>query len=405
MIQRVIAHVDMDAFFASVAELDDPSLAGKPIIVGGHSAERGVVCSASYAARACGVRNAMPVFQAMRLCPQAIVLPARMERYRELSRQLRAIWQRVAPVVEIMGFDEGYLDLTGCDKLYGPIGPVMSRLRATVFKETGLCCTIGVGSSRLVAKMASRAGKPDGLVVVPPGGEADWLSPQRVGVVPGVGPKTAAQLERLGIRTIGDLLVLSEGEILRRCGQFGVYLREVAHGKDVRPVNGNQEAKSVGAQTTMDMDQRDPDRLRRVMQSLVQEVSYRLRREGGRATTVAVQIRYAKTFETICRARTLAVPSDDEDTFMRLASDLLVAHRDPEQAVRLLGFTASGLTTGRQLTLFETGPAGTVTVEGGMEKDAGKARMWVAVDQLRKKYGYDTLIRAASLAEPESRVL
>ncbi|MBM3270474.1 MAG: DNA polymerase IV [Candidatus Sericytochromatia bacterium] len=383
--QRTIAHVDMDAFFASVAQLDDPSLAGKAVLVGGHSTVRGVVCSASYPARACGVKSGMPLFQAMKLCPQAIVVPVRLERYREISRRLREIWQRAAPVVEPVGFEEGYLDLTGCDRLYGPIGPVMERLRATVFRETGLTCSVGVGTSRLVAKMASRAGKPDGLVVVPPGSEAEWLSPQRVGVVPGVGPKTAVQLERLGIKTIGDLLALSDEEVVRRCGQFGVYLREIAHGKDIRPVSDGREAKSIGAQTTLDADLRDVDRLRRVMHTLVQEVAFRLRRAGSRASTATVTIRYARTFETITRAHTYSVPTDDEDAFLRTACDLLAQHRDGAQAVRLLGFTVSGLSTGRQLGLFDAAP--------------DRARVWSAVDQMRRKYGFAAVQRATALAE------
>ncbi len=395
----LIAHVDMDAFFASVAQLDDPSLAGKPVLVGGHSRVRGVVTSASYPARAHGVKSGMPLWQALRLCPDAIVVPGNFERYREISKQLRSIWKRVAPVVELVGFEEGYLDLTGCQKLYGPIGPVMERLRATVLKETGLVCSVGVGASRLVAKMASRAAKPNGLVVVPAGGEADWLAPQKVGVVPGVGPKTAAQLERLGIRTIGDLLALSDDEILRRCGQFGAYLRTVAQGKDLRPVSGDDGAKSIGAQTTLDADLHEHDRLRRVMHTLVQEVAYRLRKAGSRAGTITVTIRYARTFETITRARSFAVPTDDEDTFLQTACELLVQHRDQQQAVRLIGFTVSGLCTGKQMSLFDAAPPGQPgdTAIVGPERAAEKARVWAAVDHLRRKYGYDTVQRAVAL--------
>jgi DNA polymerase-4 len=395
MVQRAVAHVDMDAFFASVAQLDDPSLAGKAVIVGGHSTVRGVVCSASYPARACGIKSGMPMYEATRLCPQAVVVPIKMERYRVIGRRLREIWQRVAPVVEPVGFEEAYLDLSGCDRLYGPIEPVMAQLRATVFKETGLTCTVGVGTSRLVAKMASRAGKPDGLVVVSPGSEAEWLAPQRIGVVPGVGPKTALQLERLGIRTIGDLLALPAGEILRRCGQFGAYLRAIAHGRDIRPVSAGREAKSIGAQTTLDVDLRDASRLRLVMRSLVQEVAFRLRREGSRAGAAQVMIRYARTFETITRARTFAVPTDDEDALLDCATGLLGQHRDGAQAVRLLGFTVSNLSTGRQLGLFDAAPPGEAGI--GPEAAAERARMWAAVDGLRRKYGFEAVQRAASL--------
>lgn len=394
MAERLIAHVDMDAFFASVAEHDDPSLAGKPVLVGG-SRERGVVTSASYPARAHGVKSGMAMWQALRLCPDAIVVPSNFERYREISKQLRGIWKRVAPVVELVGFEEGYLDLTGCQKLYGPIAPVMERLKATVLKETGLHCTIGVGASRLVAKMASRAGKPDGLVVVPAGCEAEWLSPQKVAVVPGVGPKTAKQLERVGIRTIGDLLALSDAEILRRCGQFGAYLRTVAEGKDLRPVQGDAGAKSIGAQTTLDADLHDNERMRRVMHTLVQEVAYRLRKEGSRAGTATITIRYARTFETITRARSFAVPTDDEDAFLKVACELLAQHRDGAQSVRLLGFTVSGLSTGKQLSLFET-PASDAEA---MDRAAEKARVWAAVDQLRRKYGFDAVQRAVALKQ------
>lgn len=333
------------------------------------------------------------MWQALRLCPDAIVVPANFGRYRQIGNHLRGIWKRVAPVVEVVGFEEGYLDLTGCQKLYGPIEPVMERLKATVLKETGLVCSIGVGASRLVAKMASRAGKPDGLVVVPAGSEAEWLAPRRISVVPGVGPKTAMQLERVGIRTVGDVLALSDAEILRRCGQFGVYLRAVAQGKDLRPVSREEGARSIGAQTTLDADLHDTERLRRVMQTLVQEVAYRLRKAGLRAGTATITIRYARTFETTTRTRSLAVPTDDEDTFLKTAHELLAQHRDGARAVRLLGFAVSGLSTGRQLSLFEN-PANSVAA---VERAAERARVWRAVDRLRRKYGFDTVQRAAAL--------
>lgn len=389
---HTVAHVDMDAYFASVAQLDNPELRGKPVIVSGHSVVRGVVSSASYPARECGVRSGMPLFQALGKCPAAIVVPCEMERYRDISAHLRRIWNRVAPVVEQVGFDEAYLDLTGCDKLYGNLRPVMQRLKSTILAETGLVATIGVGTSRLVAKMASRAGKPDGLVVVPRGQEMTWLSPQPIRAIPGVGPKAAGRLHRMGITTIGDLLANSEDEILRRFGSVGAELLSVAKSRDIRPVASGGPAKSVGAERTLDRDESDFTRVRTQLRGLIQEVAYRLRQESATATCMEVKIRYSRTFETITRSRTLAVATDDEDTMARIAYALLEQHLDRSQAVRLVGFSVSGLQAGRQLSLFGAGedPVGT----------EARARIVSAIDKLRDKYGLDAVQRAVLLPKP-----
>ena len=381
---RVILHVDMDAFFASVAQRDDPALRGKPVVVGGHSIRRGVVSSASYEARAFGVRSAMPIAEALARCPHAVVVPAAMARYREVNLQLRAIWARHAPVVEVASFDEAYLDLTGCRALLGDPADVARAIQRDILAETGVTCSVGVATSKLLAKVASKRHKPRGLCVVPAGEEAAWLAPLAIGELHGVGPATAGKLQKLGIVRVGQLLEVPEALLVRHLGPGGAHLPAMARGHDDRPVSPHGAAKSIGAETTFDRDVAARDRLEAVLRDLVQEVAFRARRAGVVGRTVTVKVRY-HDFETIGRARTLPQATDDDDAIADAALALLAEHAAPGRQVRLLGVTLSQLGTVAQLSWLAPPRA-----------EARKA-LNEALDLLRERHGLFVVSRGTHL--------
>lgn len=381
---RSVLHVDMDAFFASVAQVDDPALRGRPVIVGGTSLRRGVVTSASYEARAYGVRSAMPLYQALERCPHAVVVPGAFERYREVNRQLRAIWARHAPVVEVASFDEAYLELTGCEALLGDPAEVARAIQRDVLAETGVTCSVGVASSKLLAKVASKRHKPRGLCVVPRGEEAAWLAPLAIGDLHGVGPATAKKLAEVGLVRVGQLLEVPEDQLERYLGPGAAALRLMAQGIDTRPVSPHGAAKSIGAETTFDRDVASRERLAAVFRDLVQEVAFRARRAGVLARTVAVKVRY-HDFETIGRARTLVQATDDDDAIAAAALALFAEHAEPGRPVRLVGVTLSQFTTVAQLSLLA--PADTE------EKKA----LNVALDRLRERHGLFVVSRGTHL--------
>lgn len=381
---RAVLHVDMDAFFASVAQLDDPTLRGKPVIVGGHSIRRGVVSSASYEARAFGVHSAMPLYQALERCPQAVVVPAAMERYREVNRQLRAIWGRHAPVVEVASFDEAYLELTGCRALLGDPVEVARAIQRDVRDETGVTCSVGVASNKLLAKVASKRHKPRGLCVVPAGEEAAWLAPLRIADLHGVGPATAQKLAEVGLVRVGQLLEVPKRQLARYLGPGAEQLQLMARGIDPRPVSPHGAAKSIGAETTFDRDATARDRLEAVFRDLVQEVAYRARRAGVLARTVAVKVRY-HDFETIGRARTLPQATDDDDAIAAVALALFDAHAEAGRPVRLLGVTLSQFSTVAQLSWLQ--PA----------QSAERKALNQALDRLRERHGLFVVSRGTHL--------
>lgn len=381
---RVIFHVDMDAFFASVAQLDNPRLAGKPVIVGGQSLRRGVVSSASYEARAFGVHSAMPLYQALKLCPQATVVPAAMARYREIHRMLRAVWGTFSPTVEVASFDEAYLDLTGCEPVVGPPEQAARNLQAAVAEATGITCSVGVASSKLVAKVASKRHKPRGLCVVPPGEEAAWLAPLRIDDLHGVGPKTAERLARVGLTHVHHLVSVPEADLDRMLGPLGTQLAQMARGIDTRPVSPGAPAKSVGAERTFQEDLIAPEALKAVFYDLVQEVGFRLRRSGQFARTVTVKIRY-HDFETITRSHTLAQATDDDQVLASEALALWKAHAEPRRPVRLLGVSVSHLSAVAQLSLL----AG--------EADEERRQLNQALDALRQRHGLWVVTRGTHL--------
>ena len=349
-----ILHVDLDAFFAAVEQRDKPSLRGKPVVVGGVGG-RGVVATASYEARVFGVRSAMSTREARARCPHAAYLTGRFDAYRHTSRRVMELLRGLSPLVEPLSLDEAFVDLAaaGLDDLsVAGVTAVAERLKADVAEVTGgLCGSVGVATSKLVAKIASDLDKPDGLVVVPPGTERDLLRPMGVGVIPGVGPATAERLRRAGVHTVRDLEDVSADELVRVVGQaHGTSLYRMARADDDRPVVAEREAKSVSVEGTYDTDLVD----RRLLEGLVgrqaAQVAERLRKARLSGRTVTVKIRL-HDFTTHTRSSTLPAPTDDTRVVARLARALL-GEVDTSGGVRLLGVGVSGLADWIQEDLF-----------------------------------------------------
>ena len=338
---RKIIHVDMDAFYASVEQRDNPALRGRPVIVGGRPEARGVVAACSYEARAFGVRSAMPAVHAQRLCPAAVFLRPRMQHYADISRQIRAIFAEVTDRIEPLSLDEAYLDVSE-NKLAEPLAGKLARtLKRRIREATGLTASAGVGPCKLVAKIASDVHKPDGLCVVPPEEVADFLAPLPVGRLWGVGPKTERRLYELGIRTVHDVRAAAREELERRFGRYGELLQRLAWGDDPRPVESRREPKSRGSETTFRTDVADLTELCETLHALADEVFADLKSHGLCARTTTLKLRYAD-FQTITRSRSASRPLRDGEELYRTARELLFtateAHLRP---VRLIGVQVS----------------------------------------------------------------
>ena len=376
---RTILHVDLDAFFAAVEQRDRPDLRGRPVIVGGDPRGRGVVSAASYEARRFGVHSAMSLREALRRCPDGVFLPVDGRRYQSASRDVMAVLRRFTPAVEPISIDEAFLDVTGSHALFGD-GPTIARLvKDAVRDEVGLTASVGVATTKLVAKIASDLRKPDGLVVVAPGEEAAFLAPLPIGRLWGVGEKTATVLADYGVRTIGDLADLPPDVVIRRFGKHGASLVERARGVDADPVHEGDPAKSIGHEHTFDADTSDPEVIERTLLAMSDGVAGRLRSAGVRASTIAVKIRDS-SFRTITRQRTLVEPTDLTEPIFRAAVELA----RPEVRgirVRLLGVTASHLGEREQLGMF-------------VEDDPRRRAAIEAADRLRRRYGTDAVTRA-----------
>ena len=345
----------MDAFFASVEQRRRPELRGRPVEVGG-TGPRGVVSSASYEARAYGVRSAMPGRQAQRLCPEAVFLPPDMGAYAEASRAVMAIFLDVTPLVEPISVDEAFLDVAGAVRLFGPPRQIARTIRARVAAEQRLTCAVGVASTKFMAKLASTRAKPDGLLVVPVADALAFLHPLGVEALWGVGEKSAELLRRLGLRTVGDVAQAPIGLLRRALGPAAAeQLHELAQGRDPRPVSPERVDKSVGAETTFDVDISDPEPIRRALLALAERVGARLRAAGMAGRTIAVKVRFAD-FRTVSRSRTLTTPTDVAREIFDVAWQLC---RDAagSAALRLVGVRAEGLipasTSARQPTIGE----------------------------------------------------
>jgi len=341
-VPRTIVHADLDAFYASVEQLDNPELRGKPVVVGGSPEGRGVVMAASYEARRFGVRSAMPMSRALRLCPRVVRLPARFDRYSELSRDVMAIFRDVTPLVAPLSLDEAFLDATEeMDRFDGPES-LGRHLKGEVRKRTGLVLSVGIAANKLVAKIASDTGKPDGLVVVPPGTEAAFLAPLKVRALWGVGPKSEAVLHAAGFHTISQLAAAGAAHLETSLGSRGLWLYDMARGLDDSAVHTEHERKSVGAENTFPRDLSDGPDLRAELDRIAASVARRLAKSGFRARTVVLKLRYAN-FRTITRQSSRPLPIADEPDIAAAAHALLDAAAEPTDRFRLVGIHATNL--------------------------------------------------------------
>lgn len=384
-----ILHVDMDAFYAAVEVLHDPSLRGLPLIIGAPDG-RSVVSSASYEARRFGVRSAMPVSQALRLCPTARIVPPDFRRYQEVSKQVMAIFEQVTPLVEPLSIDEAFLDVRGARRLWGSPGEIAALIRRRVSDEVGITCSVGVAATKHVAKMASTISKPDGLLIVPGSRTQEFLDPRPVGAMWGVGPKAAEALERRGIRLIRDVREAPAEMLARAVGPaLGERLQQLARGLDAREVETNRIEKSVGHEETFGVDVVDADMLRSEMLLLADRVGERLRKAGWEARTVSIKVRF-DDFTTLSRSLSLSEPTDVGQRIGETAIALFeqIERRDP---VRLIGVRAE--------KLQDAGAGGMAL----WDDDAGRRKLEGALDDARARFGNATITRARHVGRGEGR--
>ncbi|HWL64428.1 MAG TPA: DNA polymerase IV [Actinomycetota bacterium] len=382
-----ILHVDMDAFYASVASLKDPSLKGRPVVVGGQGG-RGVVTSASYEAREFGVHSAMPMVRARRLCPHAAFVPNDFDAYLDYSKKIREVFLSVTPLVEPLSLDEAFLDVGGSRRLFGGPEEIAVRIKHEV-ANLGLTCTVGVAPNKFLAKLASAAGKPDGLLVVPPDRIFEFLHPLPIGALWGVGPATGEALRKLGLKTVADVAALPRRTLEKAVGEsLGAHLHHLANGRDDRSVVTHEPAKSVGNEETFSHDLDSSEEILTEILRLSDRTAERLRSHGLCGRTVTIKVRYAN-FSTITRSKTLGFEIDTAPEIFEVAGDLFMRLDRVGQRIRLIGVSLAGLAPGpprRQLGLLE-----------GMPRwdEASKA-----VDSIRHRFGRGAVRPARLLDHP-----
>ncbi|UZP69168.1 DNA polymerase IV [Desulfovibrio mangrovi] len=385
--QRWIMHLDMDAFFASVEQLDHPEWRGKPVIVGGQ--ERGVVSAASYEARKYGVRSAIPVARARKLCPHGIFTRGNMARYAEISRQIMALLGNYSPLVEPASIDEAYLDATGLERLFGPVEAMAQSIKRDIKASVGLNCSIGIAPVKFLAKIASDYNKPDGLFMLRPEDVPAFLEALPVAKIPGVGNKFIVELESLGVKTCGDVLKYPQGFWARLFGKSGEALWRRAQGLDSREVETGYEAKSESAENTFAEDTDDMALLKKWLMKQSERVGRNQRRMGVKGRTVTLKLKYAD-FTSITRSRSLPEPTDATEVIFRIACELLDGVK-LQQKVRLIGVGLSNYGKGpEQLNLLD-GSAGGQT--GGMVATAKQRSLDRTLDSLREKFGSKAVTR------------
>jgi DNA polymerase-4 len=387
---RTIFHVDMDAFFVSVEELYDPSLKGKAVVVGGQRHERGVVSAASYEARKFGVHSALPLRTAAKLCPHAIFVNGHPERYRECSEKVYKVLTAFSPQVEMASIDEAYLEMTGTARLHGPPMKAAHKLHHRMKEETQLNCSIGIGSSRLIAKVSSAQAKPNGVLWIVPGEEAKFLAPLDVREIPGVGKVMESHLHALGIKKVGDLARLEESELGERFGKWGLALAGKARGEDAggwfdTEVGADISAKSISHEHTYNEDTADANQLEATLMRLSEMVGRRLREANFYARTIQLKLRY-KDFSTITRAHTLPAATQLDGEIFEQARTLFRRNWKAGREVRLLGVQASS---------FEAQAEQIDLLEGGQQQRWKNAL--AAADRLRDKFGESSVKLAGGM--------
>lgn len=377
----------MDAFFVSVEEVRDPSLVGKPVVVGGDPKKgRGVVAAASYAARKYGIHSAMPLSKAYRLCPHAIFLRGSHGVYGEFSRRIFALLRNYSPLVETMSLDEAYVDLTGCQKLHGPVLSTAERIRDEIKAKVGINASIGIASNKLLAKVASDFVKPNGILWIAPGKEGRFLKPLPVGRIPGVGPRSGEWLNRLGVKTVGHLTALPRKRLETLYGKWGtgLYLksRGICHG---RVVSEDTDSRSISRETTLESDSIDARFLESTLSYLVEKAAAQLRESELYVRSVTLKLR-TSDFTTVTRSHTLSQPTAEDHVIFQTGVQLFRKSFIPSKRVRLIGICLSSLTRNscRQTGLFQN-----VTCE---QWD----RLYQGIDRIRNKYGFRSILRAAS---------
>lgn len=393
--KRAILHVDMDAFYAAVEERENPALRGKPVVVGSEPKEgrgRGVVATANYAARRYGIGSAMPISEAWRRCPKAVYLRPRMRLYAEVSRRIRDTFERYTDLIEPISIDEAFLDVTASRRLYGDGPAIATRIKKAIREEQELTASIGCAASKFIAKIASDLDKPDGLVVVKAGGEAEFLAPLPIGRLWGAGPKALERFRRLGCATIGDAANLERDALVRAFGDsMGDRFHRLSRGVDERPVVPGHIRKSLGKETTFGEDVADRAIVERALLDLTDQVASSLRRKHLAGATVTLKLRW-EGFETVTRQRTLKEPVNTVEKILPVARELLRIADRPRLRVRLVGVTLSALdrAASGQVDLFV--------------RDTGvDTRVAKAVDTLAERFGSGTVTRAALLDDEEDR--
>ena len=382
--RRAVLHVDMDAFYASVEQRDNPETAGKPLIVGGTNG-RGVVAAASYEVRRYGVHSAMPMSTALRLCPHAICVQPRMARYKEVSARVFAVFHEVTPLVQGLSLDEAFLDVTDSVSLLGDAVSIARRIKQRILEETRLTASVGVATNKLVAKIASDLAKPDGLTVVEPERVHAVLDPLPIRRLPGLGQKTGAKVEARGIQTFAQLRAAPDSMLWPLFGRHTQRVRDRASGIDDRPVEPDRDEKSISAEDTFERDVGDPRALRRELAQLADRACERMRKKNLMARCIGIKIRRAD-FSTFTRRQVVAPPTHDGGTIAKVANELLTRwlKENPGEKLRLLGVVLSDLSAASQLDLFEN------TLRSSSRVDA-------ALDEARARFGSRALRRGNTI--------
>jgi DNA polymerase-4 len=375
---RWIMHVDMDAFYAAIEQVDNPEHRGRPVIVGG--SHRGVVSAASYEARAFGVHSAQPMFQARKLCPSGVFLPVRMARYREVSQKLMTVLAGISPVVEQVSIDEAYVDLTGMETVHGPLKELSRRLKADIKEQTGLTCSIGLAPNKFLAKIASDLHKPDGLTIILESDVTAFLKTLPVARIPGVGSKTLARLQALDVTQAGEILDYPRSFWEKQLGKSGLMLYERALGLDPTPVRPDTEPKSSGAENTLLQDTADLTELQEWLLQQAERVGRDLRQKGLKGRTVTVKVKYAD-FKQVTRSHTLALPTNSTQQIYHAAAKLLDEMK-LRVRVRLIGLSVSQLT--------KTVVQGSLFPHPGLEK---QEQLDQALDSIQEKFGFRAITR------------